>query len=374
MCLPEGAGIALPMGRPGVSEARVGEELAHDCAQILAAVRAMIGLARSEKDDGPRDALLEEAGESCETLGRLIGRMGGKVAVPHLKTERGVSAEQATARAIRRTVSGTGVRASLQVDGGNLRVAADDLSLQQILGNLLVNASEAMGGGGEVEVTVGRAEGGMIEWRIRDHGPGISARDAARLFDARFSTKPGGAGLGLAICLRLAGENRGSIDLVHVSGGGACFRLRLPSAHDEPAAPAFSPMDLSVLVADDHELVRELAGRQLEKAGCRVVTMGSAIEVVAHVRSVLRSDAAPDVVILDRQFANGERGEDAALELRALAPRVYLVACSGYESALAFAPPAEPFFDALLPKPFSPEELSRVLADASASRARATLR
>jgi len=194
------------------------------------------------------------------------------------------------------------------------------------------------------------------------------------LFDAHFSTKQGGAGLGLAICRRLAEECRGGIEAVAVDGCGACFRLLLPAAGGDRSAARFERVDLSALVADDHELVRAVAGRQLEKLGCRVATVASAGEAVDQVSEAMRCGSPPDMVMLDRQFGDGGRGEDAARELREKFPGLFLVACSGYEPALVFDPVDEPFFDALLPKPFSPEELARLLSRASASKARTTLR
>ncbi|MCL5269321.1 MAG: ATP-binding protein [bacterium] len=116
--------------------------------------------------------------------------------------------------------------------------ALDAGALKQVLMNLALNAIQASPEGGRVTLTA-EARPRELELRVRDEGPGIPARDAARIYEPFFTTRPGGSGLGLAVSRQIALRAGGS--LTHESprsGGGTCFVLRLPRAADAPDGPA----------------------------------------------------------------------------------------------------------------------------------------
>lgn len=109
--------------------------------------------------------------------------------------------------------------------------------VEQILVNLLSNATDALPpGGGEIEVTL-REEGGDVILEVSDNGPGIPAELWDRIFDPFVTTKPEGkgTGLGLAVSRRLAISMGGSLSAGSGSAGGALFTLRLPK-HPAPGA------------------------------------------------------------------------------------------------------------------------------------------
>ena len=100
--------------------------------------------------------------------------------------------------------------------------------LYQVLLNLIRNGLQAMAGPGELTL-VCRRDGAWVVVECADSGPGIAPEVLPRLF-ARFCTsKPDGAGLGLAIARRIIEEHGGSITAVNPSQGGACFAMRLPA-------------------------------------------------------------------------------------------------------------------------------------------------
>jgi signal transduction histidine kinase len=107
--------------------------------------------------------------------------------------------------------------------------------LNQIWGNLIDNALDAVAAGGSVEVRASR-ENQRVVVRIIDNGPGIPAQDLARIFDPFFTTKPlgHGTGLGLDIARRLVRHNDGTID-VESKRGRTEFRVALPIAEPEAA-------------------------------------------------------------------------------------------------------------------------------------------
>jgi len=116
-------------------------------------------------------------------------------------------------------------------------VRGEEGHLVQVLLNLLLNAGDAMGGDGRVELQA-RADGpDVVEIAVADRGPGIALEHLPRLFEPFFSTKgPGeGTGLGLATSQRMVEEMGGTISAANGPSGGAVFRVRLLRAG--PGAP-----------------------------------------------------------------------------------------------------------------------------------------
>ena len=117
--------------------------------------------------------------------------------------------------------------------------------LVQVFLNLVLNAIDAAGRGGRVELAVtripltptplpqvgerGRGEGG-VEVAVRDDGGGVAPEHAARLFQPYFTTKKHGTGLGLFVTRQLVADHGGTVDFESPAEGGAVFRVRLPLA------------------------------------------------------------------------------------------------------------------------------------------------
>jgi signal transduction histidine kinase len=111
-------------------------------------------------------------------------------------------------------------------------VEADPDRLKEVLVNIMVNACEAMKGGGAIvireEETLDASLGQVAVVRIRDNGPGIEEGLRARIFEPFFTTKEEGSGLGLSIAVRIVEEHGGRLNLESRKGQGAEFSLILP--------------------------------------------------------------------------------------------------------------------------------------------------
>jgi two-component system OmpR family sensor kinase len=112
----------------------------------------------------------------------------------------------------------------------------DDARLRQVLGNLVANAVRHTPAGTPLEIGVGTRDGWAL-WQVVDHGPGIPAEDAEKVFErfyrsdsSRARSAGGGSGLGLAIVAALVRAHRGAVRVVPTAGGGATLEVALPAA------------------------------------------------------------------------------------------------------------------------------------------------
>jgi len=120
-------------------------------------------------------------------------------------------------------------------------VIGDDNRLRQVIANLVGNAVRHTPAGTPIEVAVGVAEG-LAVLEVRDHGPGLPAEHAVKVFErfyrvdaSRARTQGGGSGLGLSIVTAVVTAHGGRVGVTQTPGGGATFRVELPLA--PPAAP-----------------------------------------------------------------------------------------------------------------------------------------
>jgi signal transduction histidine kinase len=124
----------------------------------------------------------------------------------------------------------SGARAMVEVDEQRRdRVRGDAGALEQLFVNLLLNAAQAMGGGGIARVSIEPSDANVVV-RIADTGRGISAEDLGRMGEAFFSSKPQGTGLGFSIARQIALVHGGDVRVVATSGAGTTIEVALPRA------------------------------------------------------------------------------------------------------------------------------------------------
>jgi signal transduction histidine kinase len=148
--------------------------------------------------------------------------------------------------------AGQRVKVETDLPGESVVVEADAGQVRQVLLNLLLNALDALPGGGTVRVQARVDAGGGGRWlvvEVADTGTGLPADLGDRIFEPFVSTRETGAGLGLAICRQIAEAHGGTIEGADRPGGGAVFTVRFPLPQTGTAAAA---ADLSTEVCGVH--------------------------------------------------------------------------------------------------------------------------
>ncbi|MEX0702143.1 MAG: HAMP domain-containing sensor histidine kinase [Planctomycetales bacterium] len=143
-------------------------------------------------------------------------------------------------------------RVRLQTDFlGHPHAEVNSSQVQQVLMNLIINARQAMEGGGRLFLLVRESEDGtMAEIAVRDTGSGIPAEKLPRIFDSFYTTKTadeqgqGGTGIGLALCKDIIEAHRGRVRVESTLGKGTTFTLRFPLVPG-PTAPVARPTSAS---------------------------------------------------------------------------------------------------------------------------------
>jgi PAS domain S-box-containing protein len=278
-------------------------------------------------------------------------------------------------------------------------VVADPTQIRQIVMNLVMNASEALGPkGGDVTVRTGLrhanasyfttcvlspdlAPGDYPFIEVSDNGCGMSPEVLARIFDPFFSTKFAGRGLGLAAALGIVRGHEGALHVRSTLGEGSTFRLLLPanSCNIEPAlsahtnagtVPLSAPLGSAsgiaphsqgeVLVVDDEDLVRDLATKSLTRMGH---TVTAAPDGDAARRIFAENPDRYRFALVDLTMP-GLPGDLLVSELRKLSPQLPVIVMSGYATGEISARFADLQPIEFLPKPFEQEQLRQAVARA----------
>ena len=259
------------------------------------------------------------------------------------------------------------------------RVDANQIS--QVLGNLIINADQAMPEGGLITVrarnthkdpvdSVFLGEGRFVEISVQDQGPGIDPEIRSRIFDPYYTTKQDGTGLGLATVYSIVKRHGGHTLVDSEPGQGSTFHVYLPAAEaaavasPAPSAKAGSPASGRVLVMDDAPFVRAFVSRALVLLGYEVELAASGDEAVELFSKAQGASRPFDIVILDLTVPGGMGGAEAVEHLRAVDPTVCAIASSGYSASPVMAKPDEYGFAGVIAKPYTIAQLEAVLGAA----------
>ncbi|MBE0606318.1 MAG: response regulator, partial [Deltaproteobacteria bacterium] len=223
-----------------------------------------------------------------------------------------------------------GVQVNVRVQPGKIPLTAgNDAELTQVVSNLIFNAVEALGGGGEILLAT-QSDGKDIRLSVTDNGAGMSPEVKQRIFEPFFTTKELGQGLGMSIIYGIVARHGGEITVRSEEKKGATVELRLPVV--EPAAKkrgtdrgkAIPVGPARVLVVDDSDLNRALFESYLAHLGHQVRLAGSGQEAL----SMFEREGA-DLVITDLSMP-GLSGWEVAEGVKQRNPSVPVILVSGW--------------------------------------------
>ena len=273
---------------------------------------------------------------------------------------------------------------NLNLERGLPPIEADPSQIRQIVMNLIINASEAIGDrNGVITVSVGTtrcdeeylrktelhddlAPGLYAHLEVTDTGSGMDTGTQSRIFEPFFSTKFTGRGLGLAAVLGIVRAHKGALKVYSEPGKGTTFKILFPVPEDagKEARTNGSPLadwrgQGTILLVDDEESLLALGARMLENLGFTVLTAADGLQAVDRYRE---RGKEIDLVLMDLTMPHMD-GAEAFGELRRLNPDVRVVLASGYSPEDVASRLAGKRIDGVLQKPYTLAKLREALAD-----------
>ncbi|MBW6530420.1 PAS domain S-box protein [Sphingomonas sp. RRHST34] len=361
--------------------------VAHDFNNLLTVIRGSVDLLRRgnlapEKHARYIDAIADTAARATKLTGQLLAFARRQALKPEVF--------DAVARAnnvadMIDTITGARVAVRLRLPTTPCYVRADLSQFETALVNMAVNARDAMDGAGTLTIEVrcgaslpplrGHAgsPGKFVAVSLTDTGTGITSGDLQRIFEPFFTTKDvgKGTGLGLSQAFGFAKQSGGDIEVTSEAGAGATFTLYLPEAENGPEAIDERPAGTSsgegaglcVLVVEDNEEVGRFSTQALEELGYETRWVATAEEAL----SVLEGGKAGFDVVFSDVVMPGIGGLELAKRLSRDMPELPVVLASGYSHVIA-QEGSHGF--TLVHKPYSADEVSRVLRAVTSESAR----
>ena len=320
--------------------------VAHDFNNLLTAMLGHSELLNErlpEGDDRREDVIeIQKAGRSASDLTRqLLAFSRQQVLMPQIMDPNDVIRD---IQGMLTRVIGEHITLEARLSDGIGLVKVDRSQLEQVLMNLVVNARDAMPGGGRLTIETSYAEldadyaarhpdvepGPHVLLAVSDSGVGMDCETKAHMFEPFFTTKARGegTGLGLATIYGIVKQSSGSIEVYSEPGRGSTFKVYLPRAVGEVTAPARvePPTTLegteTILLVEDQPSVRAIAARVLRRRGYTVVEAATGQEGLAAVEAAPRGTFAlllTDLVLPDMTGADlAARVDPAARGMRVL--------------------------------------------------------
>ncbi len=260
-------------------------------------------------------------------------------------------------------------------------VDVDQGQMDQVLLNLFINASQAMPGGGNLDLRtenidfaesdvkpIGVGNGRYVKISVTDDGMGMDQKTLERVFEPFFTTKPKGigSGLGLASAYGIVKNHGGGIHLYSTPGKGTTVQIHLPASEEKPSVVGEHEKEEeiltgheTILVVDDEEINVAVMVEMLEMLHYRVLPAGSGQEAVAI---YMEKGKEIDLVILD-MIMPGIGGGRTFDILREIDPAVDVILASGYSADSGARTIIDRGCRGFIQKPFQLQELSRKIRE-----------
>jgi PAS domain S-box-containing protein len=367
--------------------------IAHDFNNILTGIMGNISFAqkylvtthKSFKPLAEAEKASIRAAELSQQL--LTFARGGEpvkkvVSLPHLVSE-----------TLSLVLRGTNIKGSIDIPDQIHAIEADEGQMNQVFNNIIINAAQAMPGGGTLFVSaynvtlaidniLSISPGTYIRLLVADQGCGISENDLKRIFDPYFTTKPAGNGLGLASVHSIINKHGGHISATSAIGHGTTFTIHLPSTGETYATHKTDTVTQtigehtggSILVMDDEELIRNMTTEMLVYLGYTVTTCDDGNEAIALYKAAQESGMTFSAAIMDLTIPGGMGGKETAQQILEFDPKACLIVSSGYSNDSIISDYSNYGFSGSVAKPYSINELGQQLSLSLSTRCHETSR
>ena len=335
---------------------RIAGGIAHDFNNLLTVIRSFSQFVESELPAGSAaridiEQVIQAANSAADLTRQLLSFGCTHVVEPQLLD---VNATVSRIVAMLRRVIGEDIHIDVDLSPIACAVLADPGQLEQVLMNLAVNARDAMPDGGvlgmrtsaaaidETPTAGGRTlpPGKYVSIVVEDTGVGIGRDSVERIFEAFYTTKEEGTGLGLALVMSIIQKLGGEIRVKSTLGEGSTFTVLLPCLHTRtghegvegdstPGSTPSPPRGVeSILVVEDELGVRAVVRRILERLGYTVSEAATGAEALSMVS---RLPTQPDLVLMDVMMP-GQSGPVVAERLLDRWPKLPVLFISGYSA------------------------------------------
>jgi PAS domain S-box-containing protein len=274
-------------------------------------------------------------------------------------------------------LSGTKVAPEFAIAGDIFNVDVDPGQMSQVFNNLIINAVQAMPGGGTIrfkaenkiiqEKEISTLPGGAcVHVSVHDTGAGIAPEHLFRIFEPYFTTKEKGSGLGLASVYSIIKRHEGHISVESKPGRGTTFDIYLPASL-QPAADHEAEEEMiaggqgKVLLMDDEKSIRDVAGEILKELGYRVEFARGGAEAIELYKKALALNDPYAAVIMDLTVPGGMGGKEAIEKLLAIDPHIKAIVSSGYSNDPILSDFSRYGFSGVITKPYSLGSFSKSL-------------
>ncbi|MBI5074802.1 MAG: PAS domain S-box protein [Nitrospirae bacterium] len=277
-------------------------------------------------------------------------------------------------------MSGSNIRTVFDLPDDLFNLYVDTSQLRQAIGNITLNAQDAMPSGGVLIVSAsneilksqdipGLKPGTYIKISIKDQGCGIASELLPKIFDPYFSTKERGAqrgmGLGLTVSDAIVRKHNGLLKVESEVGKGSTFHIYLPAAVPTSEMSTIhrdaADKGLRVLIMDDEAAVYKIAVDYLTFIGYRAEVATNGDEAIRAYAAAQEAGDPYAVVILDLSIPEGMGGQEAFVRLRELDPKVKAIVSSGYANDPIMGDYSLYGYQGALAKPYRLETLKQML-------------
>ncbi len=353
--------------------------IAHDFNNILTGIMGNISFAKVFLDTTHKSSkLLAEAEKAAVRAGELAHQLltfarGGQP-IKHV-----VSLKHLIDEALSFTLRGSNVKGIVDIPESIHAFEADGGQMTQVFHNIIINATQAMPGGGVLTVSA-RNEllnenafslppGPYLRLTFIDQGCGIPTDDLKKIFDPYFTTKSTGTGMGLSSVHSIVHRHGGHIQAASTVGKGTIFTIYLPSMgktsahyHQETSGqPAGQHIGGSILIMDDEEMVTKVASSMLAYLGYKVTTCSDGEETIERYTASMDSDTPFLAVIMDLTIPGGVGGKQAAEQILSHFPNACLIVSSGYSNDPIMSNYRDYGFSGAIAKPYNIQKFKEAL-------------